>query len=55
MELLKTLWYIRKVRVYEALIIKISKACEKLRAKQVKYTERSEHYRKLVQDSTTIK
>ena len=54
METLKTLWYIRKVRVYEASIIKITKLCEKLRAKQAKYTERSEHYRKLVENRTKL-
>jgi len=54
METLKTLWYIRKVRIYEALIIKMSNAAEKLRNKQLKFTERQEHYRNLVKKAKDI-
>jgi len=50
MDTLKILWYIRKVKVYEALIIKMTKAREVLKAKQAKYTERQEHYTKLVKE-----
>ena len=55
MELLRTLWYIRKVKVYEALIIKMTKAREALKAKQAKFTERQEHYAKLVSSTKEIK
>lgn len=54
METLKALWYVRKVRVYEALIKKMTKVRAKLKAKQAKYTERSEHYRELVKQSTKV-
>jgi len=48
MDALKTLWYIRKARVYGALVRKITKAREGLKAKGAKYQERAEHYRGLV-------
>lgn len=54
MDILRTLWYIRKVRVYDALIIKMTKLRAKLRDKQSKYTERSEHYRKLVNERNKV-
>lgn len=54
METLKILWYIRKKKVYEALIIKMTKAREKLKQKQIKYTERSEHYTREVESKTKV-
>ena len=54
MELLKTLWYVRKVRVYEALIFKMTQAREKLKQKQLKFTERQEYYRELVKSRTKV-
>jgi hypothetical protein len=50
MDTLKILWYMRKVKVYEALIIKMTKAREALKAKQAKYTERQEHYTTLIKE-----
>ena len=54
METLKTLWYIRKVKVYESLIIKITQARIALKEKQAKFTARQEHYVKLVKHSKKI-
>ena len=43
--MLRGLFYIYKVKAYEKLIIKITKARSSLRRKQVKYTLKSEEYR----------
>ena len=51
MEMLKTLWYIRKIKVYESLIIKMTKLREGIKTKQLKFTERQEYYTNLVKDS----
>ena len=54
METLKALWYIRKVKVYEALIKKMTKAREAIKAKQAEYTKSQEHYVALVKKSKEV-
>ena len=48
MEMIKTLWYIRKVRIYEALVGKMTKARESLKGKQAEYQAKAEKYRSKV-------
>jgi hypothetical protein len=54
METIKTLWYIRKVRVYEALVQKMTKVREGIKAKQAKYQASAEKYRTKVSESTKL-
>tara|TARA_R110000796_G_scaffold249579_1_gene377496 strand:- start:54 stop:218 length:165 start_codon:yes stop_codon:yes gene_type:complete len=54
METLKALWYIRKVKVYESLIIKVTQARILLKEKQAKFTKRQEHYAELVKQSKKV-
>lgn len=45
MDMIKTLWYIRKVRIYEALVCKMTKARAAIKVKQAKYQEQAEKYK----------
>lgn len=55
MELIISLWYIHKVKVYEASLIKATKAVSAIRVKQRKFTAKQEHYAKLVAERTKVK
>jgi hypothetical protein len=54
METIKTLWYIRKVKVYEALVIKMTNLKNKLKEKQRGYQEKADSYRLKVKERTTL-
>lgn len=45
MEMIKTLWYVRKVRIYEALVQEMTKVRASMKARQAKYQERAEAYK----------
>lgn len=45
MGMIKTLWYVRKVRIYEALVCKMTKVRASLKVKQAKYQAKAEAYR----------
>lgn len=45
MGMIKTLWYVRKVRVYEGLVAKMTNLREKIKAKQAVYQEKAAKYR----------
>ena len=54
MEIIKALWYIRKVRIYEALVGKMTKGREVLKNKQAKYQEKADAYRIKVEEQNKI-
>ncbi len=45
MEILKTLWYVRKARIYEKLVIRMMAAREKTKSKQLLYKTKADSYR----------
>lgn len=51
MDMIKTLWYVRKVRVYEALVCKMTKVRAALKVKQARYQAKAEAYREKVKAS----
>lgn len=54
MDFIKSLWYVHKIKAYEKLIINMTKAREKIKAKQLKFTERQEFYREKLRDSSKV-
>lgn len=54
METIKTLWYIRKVRIYEGLVRKMTLAREKIKAKQSKYQAKAVKYKELANKNINI-
>ena len=44
METIKLIFWVYKAKTYDSLIKSMTKAREELKAKQAKYTERSEYY-----------
>ena len=49
MEILKTLWYVRKARIYEKLVLGMMAARATAKTKQLGYKERANYYRAKVQ------
>ena len=45
MEMLKTLWYVRKARIYEKLVTGMMAARNKAKIKQLIYKTKAEEYR----------
>ena len=54
MSTIKTLWYIRKAKIYEALVQKMTKLRAKIKEKQGKHQELAAHYKALVNSRTKI-
>jgi hypothetical protein len=54
MDMIKTLWYVRKARIYEALVHKMMYARDKLKLKQATYKERAEYYKAKVLAGRTV-
>lgn len=54
MGIIKTLWYVRKVKVYEALVAKMTKTREAIKAKQAVYQEKALKYREKVKEGVKL-
>tara|TARA_R110000765_G_scaffold423843_1_gene533353 strand:- start:1067 stop:1231 length:165 start_codon:yes stop_codon:yes gene_type:complete len=54
MSTLKTLWYIRKAKIYEALVQKMTKLRGKIKAEQCAYQKKADHYKGLIKERTKI-
>jgi hypothetical protein len=54
MGMIKTLWYVRKVRIYENLVVKMTKLREKIKAKQAVYQEKAVKYRAKAEAGTKV-
>ena len=49
MEMLKTLWYVRKARIYEKLVLGMMAARAVAKTKQLTYKAKANYYRDKVQ------
>ncbi len=54
MATLKALWYVRKVRVYEALVRKMAAYRKAARVRQATYKGKAEAYRRLLKETTSL-
>jgi hypothetical protein len=52
MEMIKTLWYVRKARIYEKLVTGMMAARNKAKIKQLIYKTKAEEYRAKVKGRT---
>lgn len=54
MEMLKTLWYVRKARIYEALVQKMMGVRAAAKDKQQGFRVKASIYRELVRERTNV-
>jgi hypothetical protein len=54
MDTLKALWYVRKVRIYEALVRKMADYRRSAKLRQAKYQTKAEKYRLALKDTTSL-